>query len=390
MDFKRAFLIVLDSFGIGGAKDAKDFGDEGANTLLTISKSSYFNTPNMQKMGLFNIEGLTFLKKEVKEPICAFARLEEASKGKDTTIGHLEIAGVISQKPLPTYPNGFPEDIIKKFEQKTGKKVICNKPYSGTDVIKDYGDLHIKTGDLIVYTSADSVFQIAAHEDIVPLESLYKYCKIAREEILKGEHAVGRVIARPFKGRYPFERTKNRHDYALLPPKKTMLDYLKENNLDVISVGKINDIFAGYGITKSIPSKDNTEGMQKTMQLLKEDFKGLAFINLVDFDMLYGHRNDIEGYAKAIAQFDTWLLDFLAGMQDTDILFITADHGCDPGFKGTDHTRENVPLLIYSNSIKNISLGTRNTFAGIAKTILDIFNINANIDGTSFLKEIIK
>ncbi len=389
MNIKRIFLIVLDSYGIGKAKDAKDFGDEGANTLATIFKSKFYNTPNMEKLGLFNIDGVD-LKEKYKEPIGCYGRLEEASKGKDTTIGHWEIAGIISEKALPTYPNGFSDEILNEFKEKTGRGVICNKPYSGTEVIKDFGQEHMKTGDLIIYTSADSVFQIAAHEDIVPIKELYKYCEIARE-MLTGENNVGRVIARPFEGEYPFKRTRNRHDYSILPPKKTMLDYLEENNFDTIGIGKIYDIFAGKGIKETESIENNVDAMEKTIKLLNKDFNGLAFINLVDFDMMYGHRNDIEGYAKAATKFDEQLGEFMEKMQEEDVLIITADHGCDPGFKGTDHSRENVPLLVYGKNIKqNKSLKTRNSFADIAKTILDIFEINSDIDGNSFLSEILK
>lgn len=389
MKIKRVFLIVLDSYGIGEAKDAKAFGDEGSNTLKTIVSSKEYNTPNMEKMGLFNIDKIDF-KEGVKTPIGAYGRIEEASMGKDTTIGHWEIAGIISNEPLPTYPNGFPDYILDEFKEKTGRDVICNKPYSGTEVIKDYGKEHIKTGALIVYTSADSVFQIAAHEDVVPVETLYEYCHIARD-ILKGKDGVGRVIARPFEGEYPFKRTPKRHDYSLLPPKNTMLDYLEKANLDTIGVGKIYDIFAGKGIKETTSILNNVDGMEKTIALQDKDFKGLAFINLVDFDMTYGHRNDIEGYAKAATTFDKQLGTFIKNMKDDDVVIITADHGCDPGFKGTDHSRENVPLLVYGKSInKNVSLGTRHTFSDIAKTILDMFDISGDIDGTSFLSEICK
>lgn len=388
MDIKRVFLIILDSYGIGAAKDAKDFGDEGSNTLKTIISSKEYNTPNMANIGLFNIDGIDF-KDGVRRPIGSYGRLEEASMGKDTTIGHWEIAGIISDSPLPTYPNGFPDYILDEFKEKTGKNVICNKPYSGTEVIKDYGNEHIKTGDLIVYTSADSVFQIAAHEDIVPIEKLYEYCHIARD-ILKGKDGVGRVIARPFEGEYPFKRTPRRHDYSLLPPKDTMLDYLEKANLDTIGIGKIYDIFAGKGINETTSIVNNIDGMEKTIALQGKDFTGLAFVNLVDFDMVYGHRNNIEGYAKAATKFDNQLGEFINNMKDDDVLIITADHGCDPGFKGTDHSREDVPLLVYGKSIKeNNSLGTRNSFADVAKTILDMFNVENNIDGISFLNDIL-
>ena len=310
--------------------------------------------------------------------------------GKDTTIGHWEIAGIISKEPMPTYPNGFPDYILEEFEKRTGKKCICNKPYSGTEVIKDFGKEHMETGDLILYTSADSVFQIAAHEDIVPIEKLYEYCEIARE-MLQGKDGVGRVIARPFDGEYPFKRTPRRHDYSLIPPKNTMLDYLKENGYETISVGKIYDIFAGKGMSESNLTKSNVEGMEKSIELLEKDFKGLAFINLVDFDMIYGHRNDVDGYAKASTVFDKQLGEFIDKMKDEDMLIITADHGCDPSFKGTDHSRENVPILAYGKALReNINLGTRESFADIGKTILDIFDIDNDIAGASFKREILK
>ncbi len=321
---KRVFLIVLDSCGIGEEPDAAEYGDEGSNTLAACATSSYFHMPNMQKLGLFNIDGVDCWPKE-SAPAGAFARLQEASKGKDTTIGHWEISGIYSPKPLPTYPNGFPADVIQEFEEKTGRRVICNKPYSGTDVIRDYGKEHVETGALIVYTSADSVFQIAAHESVVPLEELYRYCKIARE-MLQGEHGVGRVIARPFIGEFPnFSRTSNRHDFSMEPPATTMLDQLSEKGFDVIAVGKINDIFVGKGITESIGTKNNADGIERTLGYLQKDFNGLCFVNLVDFDMLYGHRNDVDGYAKALAYFDEKVPELLAGLRDDDLLMITAD-----------------------------------------------------------------
>ncbi len=371
---RRIFLIVLDSLGIGAAPDAKYFGDEFANTIKTISKSGNFHIPNLLKLGLGNIDGIDYLKNSSK-PIAAFARMRERSAGKDTTVGHWEIAGIVSGKPLPTYPNGFPSEIIEEFEAKTGRKVLCNKPYSGTDVIRDYGEEHLKTGALIVYTSADSVFQIAAHEDIIPPETLYQYCRIARD-ILTGEHSVGRVIARPFVGSAPdFKRTANRHDFSLKPFDKTMLDAIKESGKDVISVGKINDIFAGCGITRSLPSKSNTHGMEITTEVAKTDFDGICFTNLVDFDSAYGHRNDIDGYAAALSEFDVWLGGFIEAMRDDDILIITADHGCDPGDNSTDHTREYTPLIIYGNNVKPKNLGTRDTFADISATICTLLGV---------------
>lgn len=389
MKAKRVFLIVLDSYGIGQMSDAKEFGDEGCNTLGTIVKSREYNTPNMKELGLFNIEGVT-CKEGTRNPIGSYGRLAEASKGKDTTIGHWEIAGIISEKPLPTYPNGFPQEVLEEFSRRTGRGVICNKPYSGTDVIRDYGQQHVEMGDLIVYTSADSVFQIAAHEEVVPVEQLYEYCSIARE-MLQGEHSVGRVIARPFVGTQGnFTRTSNRHDYSLVPPKKTMMDLLVEAGYDTYGVGKIYDIFAGKSIQHTVRNKDNTDGMQHTFDWQKEDFQGLCFVNLVDFDMLYGHRNDIDGYAKAATTFDRQLGQFMENMREDDILMITADHGCDPGFKGTDHSREYVPLLIYGAQVKaGVDLGTRKTFADIAATVLDLFGIEEQLDGVGFAEELL-
>lgn len=390
MSKQRVYLIVLDSFGIGHAPDAADFGDEGANTLYTITHSKEYDTPNMRKLGLSCIDGVDYLEKS-DNIVGSYGRMQEASKGKDTTIGHWEIAGIVSENALPTYPNGFPKEVLDEFSKRTGREVLCNKPYSGTDVIRDYGEEHVRTGKLIVYTSADSVFQIAAHEDIVPVEELYKYCEIARE-ILVGEHGVGRVIARPFVGKAPnFQRTTNRHDFSLLPPRDTMLDVLQKEGYDTYGVGKIYDIFAGKGIAHTQRIQGNVDGMEKTIQLQDKDFNGLCFVNLVDFDMLYGHRNDIEGYAKAATVFDKQLGTFMERMQPQDILMITADHGCDPGFKGTDHSRECVPFLAYGEQVKKgVNMGTRKTFSDIAATILDIFGIDSRLDGTSFKDEILK
>ena len=390
MSKQRVYLIVLDSFGIGHAPDAADFGDEGANTLYTITHSKEYDTPNMRKLGLSCIDGVDYLEKS-DNIVGSYVRMQEASKGKDTTIGHWEIAGIVSENALPTYPNGFPKEVLDEFSKRTGREVLCNKPYSGTDVIRDYGEEHVRTGKLIVYTSADSVFQIAAHEDIVPVEELYKYCEIARE-ILVGEHGVGRVIARPFVGEAPnFQRTTNRHDFSLLPPRDTMLDVLQKEGYDTYGVGKIYDIFAGKGIAHTQRIQGNVDGMEKTIQLQDKDFNGLCFVNLVDFDMLYGHRNDIEGYAKAATVFDKQLGTFMERMQPQDILMITADHGCDPGFKGTDHSRECVPFLAYGEQVKKgVNMGTRKTFSDIAATILDIFGIDSRLDGTSFKDEILK
>ena len=385
---KRFFIIVLDSFGIGEMPDSSLWHDEGSDTLGAVRNNRYFRCPNLIKLGLFNIDGV---EGGVNNPTGSYARLGELSMGKDTTIGHWEIAGIVSEKPLPTYTNGFPDDIIAEFEKRTGRKVICNRPYSGTEVIKDYGKEHIETGALIVYTSADSVFQIAAHEDVVPVEELYSYCETARE-ILVGDNGVGRVIARPFCGEYPFVRTSNRHDFSLIPPKETLLDILKKNGLDVISVGKIYDIFAGAGITESYRTHSNDEGENLALSLQKKPFNGLCFVNLVDFDMKYGHRNDADGYAKALSEFDVKLGRFLENMSDEDVAIITADHGCDPSTISTDHSREYVPMLIFGKKIKEgKDLGTRMGFCDIAATVAEYFAIDQeNLDGKSFLKEVLK
>ena len=388
MDIKRVFLIVLDSVGIGEQEDSHLYGDEGSNTLKSCFQQEGFCVPNMKKMGLFNIDGIDYAD-GIQNPSGAFGRLKESSKGKDTTTGHWEIAGIISETPLPTYPEGFPDEILDEFTKRTGRGILCNKPYSGTQVIEDYGKEHIKTGKLIVYTSADSVFQIAAHEDIVPLSELYRCCEIARE-ILKGKHGVGRVIARPFTGDFPFRRTPNRHDYSLVPPEKTLIDALAENGLDVIPIGKIYDIFAGKSLKESNPTKSNADGMDKTEHFATTDFNGLCFTNLVDFDMVYGHRNDAMGYAKALMEFDRWLGNFIPKLRDDDILMITSDHGCDPLTESTDHSREHIPLLVYGKKIRSVNLGTRSTFADIGKTIADLFGIDADIKGESFKNLIMK
>ncbi len=379
---KRVFLIVLDSVGIGAMPDAEEFGDEGTNTLRSAHQSSYFHMPNMKKMGLFNIDGIDF-EEGCEAPTALYGRMKEASRGKDTTIGHWEIAGLVSENPLPVYPDGFPEEILQEFSEKTGRGVLCNKPYSGTEVIKEYGKEHMETGDLIVYTSADSVFQIAAHEDIVPVETLYEYCRIARK-ILVGKHGVGRVIARPFIGEEGnFVRTTRRHDFSILPPEETMLDVLKAAGRDVIGVGKIHDIFAGRGLTNFVYTEGNTDGIKKTLAYMDEDFEGLCFVNLVDFDSLYGHRNDIDGYAKALAEFDNALPEMLKKLRKDDVLMITADHGCDPGYtKTTDHSREYTPLLVYGGGITPGSIGTRETFADIGATVLEYLGVSGKIAGT--------
>ena len=394
---KRVFLVVLDSMGCGYEPDADKFGDVGANTLKSIRASEKFHCPNMEKLGLFHIDGFEpdpAKDDYVGEPEGVYGRFQEISMGKDTTVGHWEIAGVISEKPLPTYPNGFPKEVIDEFEKRTGRKVICNLPYSGTEVIKDYGEEHLKTGALIVYTSADSVFQIAANKSIVPLEDLYKYCRIARE-MLVGDHGVGRVIARPFVGTCAadFQRTSERHDFSLVPPRDTVLDLLQKGGKASIGIGKIKDIFAGKGVDDckyTTPTTSNADGMEKTMELLPVDFEGLAFVNLVETDMIYGHRRDIDGYAGAITAFDEWLGEFEKKMNDDDVIMVTADHGCDPGFTGTDHTREYIPFVAYGKQLKKgAALGTRVGFCDIAKTIADIFGVDSpELPGKSF-KDII-
>ena len=385
---KRVFLIVLDSVGIGEMPDAHLWGDEGSNTVGAIRRHPDFSCPNLEKLGFFNIDTVGG---GVDSPKGSFARMHEASKGKDTTIGHWEIAGIYSPRPLPTYPEGFPKEVIDEFVKRTGREVICNLPYSGTDVIRDFGEEHLKTGKLIVYTSADSVFQIATHESLVSREELYRYCEIARE-ILQGEHGVGRVIARPFDGEYPFKRTSGRHDFSLVPPALTVPDALKEKGYDTISVGKIFDIFAGRGFTESYPTVSNDDGCNKSLDIMKRDFNGLCFINLVDFDMVYGHRNNLEGYAKAMTDFDTRLGEMLPKLGEEDILIITADHGCDPATPSTDHSREYTPMVICGKPIKGgINLGTRESFADIGATVLDYFGLDtAKIYGKSYLKEVVK
>lgn len=367
---KRAFLIVFDSFGIGGAKDAKLFGDEGSNTLKSISKSKKFKIKNLKKLGLFNIDGVDVGEQE-KHPIGSFARAEEMSNGKDSTIGHWEIAGLVSKSPFPLFPNGFPAKFIKKLEKIWGRKIIVNKPYSGTAVLNDYGKEHIETGAIIVYTSGDSVLQVACHDSVASLEELYKMCEQARE-LCKGEFAVGRVIARPFIGEYPnFVRTHDRKDFSLTPPQKTMLNCLQEKGLDVISIGKINALFNGYGITESYPTSSDEDGMKKTIQMAKRDFKGLCFVNLVDFDTEYGHRNNVDGYALNLSNMDKFVGKLLKELREDDILVITADHGCDPATTSTDHSRENVPVLVYQKGRPSKNLGTLSSFTEIGEIVFD-------------------
>ncbi len=386
---KRIFLIVLDSFGIGGMPDSEGFGDVNVNTLAACATSQELRIPNMIAAGLGSIDGVSCLPKGPHSG--AIARLSEASMGKDTTIGHWEIAGLISPDPLPTYPNGFPAEVLEPFMAQTGRGVLANAPWSGTAVLDEYGEEHLRTGDLIVYTSADSVFQIAAHEDIVPPEQLYEYCRAARK-ILQGKHGVGRVIARPFigTGKGNFKRTANRHDFSLEPPKQTLLDAVKAAGLSSIGVGKIYDIFAGIGTTEHVYNQSNANGMEHTLRYADRDFKGLCFVNLVDFDMQFGHRRDIDGYARALTEFDAWLPSLLEKLGEEDLVMITADHGCDPAYLATtDHTREYVPLMILGKAVKPVNLGTRKSFADIAATVAELLGVEYETPGISFAKDII-
>ena len=354
---KRVFLIVLDSVGIGHAPDAADFGDEGAHTLRSVNSSSALRIDTLLKLGLAHIDGSSLPHSGT--PTAMVARLQEQSRGKDTVTGHWELAGLVSNTPFPTYPHGFPDQIVSAFARETGRGVLCNRPYSGTQVIADYGEQHLHSGDLILYTSADSVFQIAAHEHLVPPEQLYDYCRIARR-LLTGEHRVGRVIARPFVGdaETGFVRTDRRRDFSVTPPSPTVLDEVKAAGLACIGVGKIRDIFDGQGLTRAVLTHGNADGMAQTAALAREEFHGLCFVNLVDFDMLYGHRNDVDGYAAALTAFDTWLADFLPQLRCDDLLMITADHGCDPSYPGSDHTREMVPLIVYGEGVLPENRGT--------------------------------
>lgn len=387
---KRIFLIVLDSCGVGAAPDSAAFGDIGVNTLRSCAASPKFSIPHLIEAGLGNLDGIDYLPK-TDHPTAALARLQEASMGKDTTIGHWEIAGIVSPNPLPTYPQGFPQEVLEEFEKQTGRGVLCNLPYSGTDVIRDYGEEQKKTGKWIVYTSADSVFQVAANENWIPLEELYDACRKARA-ILRGKHGVGRVIARPYVGQSPseFRRTSNRHDFSLEPPKQTMLDAIKAAGLDTLAVGKIYDIFAGQGTTEHLFNKSNADGMAHTDDYAARDFHGLCFVNLVDFDMQYGHRRDVDGYANALTEFDTWLGQFLPKLGDEDLVIITADHGCDPAYTATtDHTREYVPLVVLGKQVKPVNLGTRKSFADIAATVTELLNVPFETPGKSFAREIL-
>ena len=377
---KRIFWIVADSFGVGALPDAANFGDEGANTFSSLEKTGVLEIPCLTRLGIRRAaygEG-TF------EALCAKAA--ERSRSKDTVSGHWEMCGVISEKPFPTYPHGFPQRILDAFSAATGRGVLCNLPYSGTDVIRDYGEAHLKTGDLIVYTSADSVFQVAAHTDVVPEETLYDYCRAARA-ILQGDDGVGRVIARPFCGAYPFTRTAGRHDFPLPPPRETVLDCIRTAGMDVLAVGKIGDIFSMRGVTEHFPTHGNGEGMDCVRALLARDFHGLCYINLVDFDMLYGHRRDAVGYAKAMNELDAFLLEVLPQLGEDDALLLTGDHGCDPMFRGTDHTREYVPVLLAGKAIASRDAGVRNTFADMGATVASLLGAPWNGAGKTMLTE---
>lgn len=388
----RVILMVLDSFGAGEAPDAKDYGDEGTNTLGHIYEKTNLNMPNMKKLGLYNIENVGIPEKE-ENPIGAYGKAKELSKGKNSPVGHWEISGHVTEKPFSTYPNGFPEELISEFMDKANLKgILCNKKGSGTDFLRDYGEEHLKTGYPIIYTSADSVFQIAAHEDIISVERLYEICRIASKITQKPEYNVGTVIARPFVGdnKDNFKRTYNRKDFESTTFGKTMLEVLEEAGKDVIAVGKINDLFSGRGITKGVHTEGNLDGIKKTIEFIKDNSEGLIFTNLVDFDMLYGHRNNPEGYANALHEFDTYVPEIIENMKDTDLFIVSADHGCDPTTKGTDHTREHIPIVIYGKTMKhNVNIGTRDTFADISATILDIFGLEPLKYGKSFKSDIL-
>jgi phosphopentomutase len=390
--FKRVFLVVADSLGAGALPDADKFyndgkTDEGAHTLASICRTGV-QLPFFERSGLFNIDGIG-CGSIAASPAAAYGKMAERSAGKDTVTGHWELSGLVSAEPMPTYPQGFPDEILTPFSESCGRGVLCNKPYSGTQVIADYGREHIATGKLIVYTSADSVFQIAAHEDVVPVPELYRCCEIARA-LLKEKHSVGRVIARPFRGEYPnFERTTARHDYALPPHGVTMNDIISAAGLDVIGVGKISDIFAGVGITESIKTSGNTDGIAKTAEIIDRDFSGLCFVNLVDFDMKYGHRRDSGGYAAAMAELDEALSRMIPRLGEYDALILTADHGCDPDYCGTDHTREYVPVLLWGDGIESCNIGIRASFADLAATVCDMLHLpHSEIAGKSFAEKL--
>jgi len=388
----RVVWIVIDSVGIGALPDSEKFGDTGVNTIGNIVKEyKDIQIPNLRKLGIANIDGTNFMEKN-DCPIGAFGKCGELSQGKDTTTGHWEMTGVLVETPFKTFENGFPKEIIDEFELRTGRKVVGNKPASGTAILDEFGEHQIKTGDVIVYTSADSVFQIAANEDIIPLDELYKMCEIARE-IMMGDNAVARVIARPFVGNKTgeFTRTSNRRDYSLNPFEPTVLDNIKESKLDVIGIGKIEDIFNGQGITEAIHTKDNMHGVDETINYINKDNNGLIFTNLVDFDSKFGHRRNVEGYKEALEEFDARIPEIIDAMNDEDILIINADHGNDPTYMGTDHTREYIPVLVYGKNIKeNTNLGIRKSFADIGATVADILNVQMPKNGQSFKNEMMK
>ncbi|MFX3673993.1 MAG: phosphopentomutase [Paenisporosarcina sp.] len=390
--FKRIHLVVMDSVGIGEAPDAKAFGDEGSNTLGHIAEHmGGLNMPHIEQMGLSNIRPVQGIN-SVEKPSAFFGKMQEASVGKDTMTGHWEIMGLNIDQPFKVYPNGFPEALIAELEEKTGRKVIGNKPASGTEILDELGQEHMESGAIIVYTSADPVLQIAAHEEIVPLEELYKICEIARELTLSPENLVGRIIARPFLGQPgSFKRTTNRHDYALKPFDRTVMNELQDAQYDVIAIGKISDIYNGEGVTETIRTKDNMDGMDQLSEVVQRDFHGISFLNLVDFDALYGHRRDPIGYGEALEAFDARLPEVLNSLTEEDLLIITADHGNDPTFEGTDHTREYVPLLVFSPRFnEGRELSTSDTFADIGATIAENFNVKLPKFGRSFLNQLTK
>jgi phosphopentomutase len=392
--FKRVIIIVLDSVGVGALPDAKEYGDEGANTLFNVAEAAGgLLLPALSKLGLGFIEPARGLSKEAAS--ACYGKMAQLSKGKDTISGHWELVGYPVMTPFPVYPDGFPHEVIESFKMHTGTNILGNKAASGTEIIFELGEEHFRTGYPIVYTSADSVFQIAAHEEVIPLWKLYEFCKIAREKVCVGKHSVGRVIARPFIGSAgEFVRTANRHDYSTVPPEKTMLDILKEAGLESVGIGKISDIFAGEGLTQSFSTTSNDDGMRCLTecfrQMKKENKSGLVMINLVDFDSKYGHRNDAPGYARALEEFDSSLTEFLPALSSDDLLIITADHGCDPTMPGTDHTREYVPILAYSPEKRGKNLGVRETFADVAATVLENFALPPPKFGKSFLKNILE
>lgn len=387
--FDKVFLIVLDSLGVGEAPDASLYGDAGANTLRAVCRSPALRVPFLTSLGLFNIDGIG-CGEAVPYPQGCFGKAAELSVGKDTTTGHWEMAGLVSRKKMPVFPNGFPDWIIKRLEAATGRRVVCNRPYSGTDVIKDYGREQLESGALIVYTSADSVLQIAAHERVVARDELYQICRVARE-LMTGEFAVGRIIARPFAGEYPdFYRTADRRDFSLEPPAATLTDLVSDAALECVGVGKIGDIFCGRGLTRDIHTASNSEGMDLTCKLAKETFKGLVFVNLVDFDTKYGHRNDVDGYARALTEFDLRLAELAGLVGPDDAIVLTADHGCDPSTAGTDHTREFVPVLAFGNKLmKGINLGVRRSFADVGASVAELLGLESS-GGQSFAAEIVK